>query len=83
MSQVVALLQFILVIHATKALYFGEIVQKLLAHDDAAGTYELSDVAARSQEGNIRSGNRENLDWFTAQIERRTISEYIKTSTKG
>ena len=25
----------------------------------------------------------ENLDWFTAQIERRTISEYIKTSTKG
>ena len=26
---------------------------------------------------------RENLDWFTAQIERRTISEYITTSTKG
>ena len=25
---------------------------------------------------------RENLDWFTGQIER-TISEYITTSTKG
>ena len=62
MSQVVALLQFILVIHATKAMYFGEIVQKLLAHDDAAGTYELSDVAARSQEGNIRSGHASSVD---------------------
>ena len=38
MSQVVALLQFILIIPATKAMYFGEIVQKLLAHDDTAGT---------------------------------------------
>ena len=47
MSQVVALLQFILIIPATKAMHFGEIVQKLLAHDDAAGTYELSYVPAR------------------------------------
>ena len=51
MPQVVALIQFILIIPATEAMYVGEIVQKLLAHDDATGTYELSDVAARSQGG--------------------------------
>ena len=62
MSQVVALLQFILIIPATKAMYFGEIVQKLLAHDDATGTYELSDVAARPQEGNRRSGHASSVD---------------------
>ena len=51
MPQVVALVQYIIIIPATEAMYFGEIVQKLLAHNDVAGTYELSDVAARSQEG--------------------------------
>ena len=35
----VALLQFILIIPATEAMYFGGIVQKLIAHDDAAGSY--------------------------------------------
>ena len=40
-------------------MYFGEIVQKLLGHD---GTYELSDVAARSQEGNRRSGHASSVD---------------------
>ena len=53
----VALLKFIVIIPATEAMYFGEIVQKLLAHDDVAGTYELSDVAARLQGGNRRSGH--------------------------
>ena len=62
MSQVVALLQFILIIPATKAMYFGEIVQKLLAHDDAAGTDALSDVAGRSQEGDRRSGHASSVD---------------------
>ena len=63
MPQVGALLQFIIIIPAIKARYFGEIVQcattsqKLLAHDDAAGTYELYDVVARSQGGNRRSGH--------------------------
>ena len=58
----VALLQFILISPATEAIYFGEIVQKLLAHDDAAGTYELSDVAARSQGGNSCSGHASSVD---------------------
>ncbi len=43
-------------------MYFGEIVQKLLAPDDAAGTCELSDVAARLQEGNRRSGHASGVD---------------------
>ena len=60
--QVVALLQYILIIPATEAMYFGEIVQKLLAHDDAAGTYKLSDIAARSQGGNRRSGHASSVD---------------------
>ena len=49
-------------IPATKAMHFGEIVQKLLAHDDAAGTYELSYVPARSQEWNRRSGHASSVD---------------------
>ena len=43
-------------------MHFGEIVQKLLAHDDAAGTYKLSDVAARSQGGSRRSGHASSVD---------------------
>ena len=43
-------------------MYFGEIVQKLLAPDDAAGTYELSDVAPRLQEGNRRAGHASSVD---------------------
>ena len=68
MSQVAALLQIILIIPVTKARYFGEIVQcattsqKLLAHDDAAGTDELSDVATRSQEGSRSSGHASRVD---------------------
>ena len=69
----VALLQFILIIPATEAMYFEEIVQKLLAHDDAAGTYELSDVAARSQGGNRRSGHASSVD----RIHRRVLLDLL------
>ena len=49
--------------HSCNECYIGEIVhcattsQKLLAHHDAAGTSELSDVAARSQGMNRCSGH--------------------------
>ena len=54
MCQVVALLQFILVILVTNATSERSFsaqrrLSELLAHDDAAGTFGLSDVAARSQ----------------------------------
>ena len=65
MSQVAALLQFILIIPATNDREIDQCAttsQKLLAHDDAAGTYELSDVAARSQGGSRRSGHASSVD---------------------
>ena len=64
----VALLQYIIIIPATEAMYFGEIVQKLLAHDDAAGTYQLSDIAARSQGGNRRSGHASSVDRIHCRV---------------
>ena len=53
---------------ACKECYIGEIVhyattsQKLLAHHDAAGTSELSDVAARSQGMNRCSGHASSVN---------------------
>ena len=63
----VALIQFILVIPATNATserlftVRATTSQKLLAHHDAAGTSELSDVAARSQGMNRCSGHESSV----------------------
>ena len=54
--------------HCLQGIYIGEIVhyattsQKLLAHHDAAGTSELSDVAARSHGMNRCSGHASSVD---------------------
>ena len=54
--------------HSCNECYIGDIVhcattsQKLLAHHDAAGTSELSDVAARSQGMNRCSGHASSVN---------------------
>ena len=59
--------------HSCKG-YIGQIVhwattsQKLLAHHDATGTSELSDVAARSQGMNRCSGHASSVDRIHGRV---------------
>ena len=73
----VALLQFIIVIPATNAIHRRDCslcYEKLLAHHDAAGTSELSHVAARSQGMNRCTGHAssDNYSYTLGNIQRYT-----------
>ena len=82
----VALLQFIPVIPATNATserLFTVLTfttsQQLLEHHDAAGTFELSDVAARSQGMNRCSGHASSVNrihWRVGASVRHLCSVY-------
>ena len=90
MSQVIALLLFIVVNHATNATskrsYCGVpfldvilyVSKDILAHDDATGTSELSDVVARSQGEDMHASSAAEIHWRGGASMRHLRSVYLR-----